>query len=58
MKYRSIPGIAKDVSVLAQGQMLNNVDDMQPDFEMLDRVFAQGINTFDNAQFTAVAAAT
>ena len=29
--------------------MLNNLEDMQPDYEMLDRVFAQGINTFDNA---------
>ena len=48
MKYRSIEVVSSGIS-LAQGcMMLNHIDDVTPDFEILDRALAQGINTFDN----------
>ncbi len=49
MKYGKIPGIDKPVSRIAQGLMMISTKNQDWTNELLDAVFALGINTFDSS---------
>ena len=49
MKYANIPQIGKPVSRIVLGTMCLSEDKMEESFQLLDEVFALGVNTFDTA---------
>jgi len=49
MEYGRVPDLDKDVSRIVQGLTMVSVDRLDEAFELLDAVYAAGINTFDGA---------
>lgn len=49
MKYGSVPGIEKSISLLVQGTTMIGSGDLDYSFALLDQVFELGCNTFDTA---------
>jgi aryl-alcohol dehydrogenase-like predicted oxidoreductase len=49
MKYKKIPFVNKPVSQIIFGTAINTMMKGENAFELLDAVYASGINTFDTA---------
>ena len=53
MEYGTIEGMNKKISRILQGTMMLREDDLQESFDLLDGVWALGVNGFDGAYITA-----
>ena len=49
MEYGTIEGMDKKISRILQGTMMLREDDLQESFDLLDGVWALGVNGFDGA---------